>query len=82
MNYNAWLQGMYFYEAVSVALCNGFSKHRAEYSAKPYSFKNNNEKSFAEEQEKAVADMKARIAKVQSIMNNKNNDVLIGGRKR
>ena len=81
-NYNAWLQGMYFYEAVSVALCNGFSKQKASYSTKPYEFGSNKEKSFEKEQQKAVEDMKARVAKVQSIMDGKEKDVLIGGEKR
>ena len=30
-NNNAWLQGAYFYEAISVALCNSFSKQKIEY---------------------------------------------------
>ena len=37
-NHNAWLQGAYFNEALSVALCNAFTKQKAEYSKKPYTF--------------------------------------------
>ena len=83
-NYNAWLQGMYFYEAVSVALCNGFSKKHADYSPKPYEFGTAKEESFEEQQEKAVSELKARVAKVQSIMadKEKRQEVLIGGERR
>lgn len=38
-DYNAWLQGMYFYEALSVALANAFRKKgapAANYSEEPY----------------------------------------------
>ena len=38
-DYNAWLQGMYFYEALSVALANSFRKRgspAAKYSEEPY----------------------------------------------
>ena len=34
-NYNFWLQGAYFYEAVSVALSNAFGG-KAQYSTCPY----------------------------------------------
>lgn len=31
-NNNAWLQGAYFHEAITVALCNAFSKQKVKYS--------------------------------------------------
>lgn len=39
-NYNAWLQGLYIYEAISVALSNAFRDKKKDkvihYSAQPY----------------------------------------------
>jgi hypothetical protein len=67
INNTAWLQGLYFYDAVSCALHNalrGFGKNKApvqNYAKKPYEF-NKKEKSEAEklreielEQQKAAA---------------------------
>nr|DAM10952.1 MAG TPA: hypothetical protein [Caudoviricetes sp.] len=68
-NNNAWLQGTYFYEAVSVALCNAFSKSRVEYSKKPYGLKDKvlSEEVKKERINKQVADMKARIMQSNAI---------------
>lgn len=76
-NNNAWLQGAYFHEAVSVALCNAFSKSNVKYSEKPYGFAERAE--ITEEQKKKqiemnVADMKARIAQVNAIRKNSTTD--------
>ena len=67
INNNAWLQGLYIYDAVSTALHNamrGFSKNNPpskDYAQKPYDFRNR-EKTEAEkareveiEQQKAAA---------------------------
>jgi hypothetical protein len=64
INNNAWLQGMYFYDAVSTALHNalrGKNTKAREYAKQPYNF-GNKEKSEIEkakeveiEQEKAAA---------------------------
>lgn len=35
-NFKAWLQGAYFFEAVSIALGNSFGKGKAKYPDKPY----------------------------------------------
>lgn len=45
-NAEAWLQGMYFYEAISVALQRAFSKDRGNlpnYSTEPYDIFNDHE---------------------------------------
>lgn len=80
MNNNAWLQGLYIYDAVSTALHNalrGFGKSKPpikEYAKSPYNF-NKKEKTEEEkqrevlvEQEKAAAWMEnfVRINKSQS----------------
>ena len=80
INNNAWLQGMYIYDAVSTALHNalrGFGKNKPpakDYAKKPYEFKNK-VKTEAEkarevqiEQEKAAAWMEnfVRINQSQS----------------
>lgn len=84
-NNNAWLQGAYFHEAISVALCNAFSKTKVEYSKQPYGF--NKQEVVTEEQKQQqiqmqVADLKARIAQVNAIRNSsttlKKNDKKVG----
>ena len=41
-NQYMWLQGMYIYEGVSIALHNAFSKQPKSYTNKPYDLKNKN----------------------------------------
>ena len=67
INNNAWLQGVYIYDAVSTALHNalrGFSKQKIpakDYATKPYDFRHKPKteaekaKEVATEQEKAAA---------------------------
>lgn len=68
-NNNAWLQGAYFHEAITVALCNAFSKQKVKYSEKPYGFERaeNTEEQKKKQIEMNVADVKARIAQVNAI---------------
>ena len=80
INNNAWLQGMYIYDAVSTALHNalrGFGKNKApikDYAKQPYEMKNKvktqaeKEKEVRIEQEKAAAWMEnfVRINQSQS----------------
>lgn len=69
-NNNAWLQGAYIYEAISVALGNIFGKQKLHYSSKPYG---SNEKETPKENElnNVVVELKGRIAQVQAIWKNK-----------
>lgn len=83
-NNNAWLQGAYFHEAISVALCNAFSKSKVEYSKQPYSF---NRAEITEEQKKQqietnVADIKARIKQSNAIRNGAYKQEVIKGNSR
>ncbi len=69
-NNNAWLQGAYFHEAVTVALCNAFSHQKVKYSERPYGFEErakNTEDERKKQIEMNVADVKARIAQVNAI---------------
>ena len=69
-NYNAWLQGAYFHEAVSVALNNGFGKHKVEYSKQPYGMQDEPTKEDNSKQiEMQVVDIKARISQINAIKN-------------
>lgn len=73
-NNNAWLQGAYFHEAISVALCNAFSKTKVEYSKQPYGFNQSNitgEELKKKKLEMNVVDIKARIAQVNKIKEKK-----------
>ena len=71
-NNNAWLQGAYFHEAITVALCNAFGKQKIKYSEKPYGFERaeNTEEQKKKQIEINVADIKARIAQVNAIRKN------------
>lgn len=71
-NNNAWLQGAYFHEAISVSLCNAFSESKVEYSKQPYGFERaeNTEEQKKKQIEMNVADVKARIAQVNAIRKN------------
>lgn len=69
-NYDAWLQGAYFFEAISVALNNAFSKNKIEYHKQPYSIddgKDNIEEKTESKVEMQVADVKTRISQINKI---------------
>ena len=71
-NYNAWLQGLYFFEGVSIALANGFGKAKLEYTKTPYGFEENkNNKPKMTETEKMTIELKGRVAQVQALWKNK-----------
>jgi len=63
-NHNAWLQGAYISEAVSVAISNTFGKGEIKYSEKPWDFE---EKTEEEKVNEAVIDLKGRVAQVQAL---------------
>lgn len=54
-NQYMWLQGMYIYEGVSVALHNAFSKQPKTYTDKPYDLKQNNKNKENVDVDKVVA---------------------------
>jgi len=72
-NYNAWLQGMYFFEGISIALANSFGKGNYKYPAEPYAFKEKNEAEVPKltEKEKTVIELKGRVAQVQALWKKK-----------
>ena len=81
-NYNAWLQGAYFYEAVSVVLNNAFSKHKLEYPKQPYVLENKestNKENKQKHIEMQVADIKARISQVNAIKSGTTNNLNVKG---
>ena len=69
-NYNAWLQGLYFFEGVSIALANGFGKSKLKYPEMPYGMKNLDEPKMTE-QERVTIELKGRVAQVQALWKNK-----------
>lgn len=81
-NNNAWLQGTYFYEAISVALCNAFGRQKIEYSKKPYEFDTKENQSKDEQTNALVERLKGRISQVQTILNNNKKQQVIVGEKR
>lgn len=72
-NYNAWLQGLYFFEGVSIALANSFGKARLKYPVEPYGFRKEEEerKVAMSESQKAVIELKGRVAQVQALWKQK-----------
>ncbi len=65
-NINAWLQGAYFYEAVSIALGNAFGKSQHFYPSLPHGI-NDETADIKKQQEELVAKLKGRVAQVQAI---------------
>lgn len=80
-NNNAWLQGAYFHEAISVALCNAFSKQKVEYSKQPYNF-NKKEETKEQQSNALIEKLKGRVTQVQAILNDNNKQQVIVGKKR
>lgn len=72
-NYNAWLQGMYNFEGVSIALANSFGKSNHKYPSQPYGFEieNNSKTPKLTETEKATIELKGRVAQVQALWKQK-----------
>ena len=61
-NEELWLQGVYFYEAISVALANAFSKHsQAKYPDKPYRLTELSEEEQELENKKKVEEFRAQL---------------------
>lgn len=69
-NYNAWLQGLYFFEGVSIALANSFGKANLKYPIEPYGFENKDKPKMSEK-EKTIIELKGRVAQVQALWKNK-----------
>ena len=69
-NYNAWLQGLYFFEGVSIAIANSFGKANLKYPELPYGMEKNDGPKISEE-EKAVIELKGRVAQVQALWKEK-----------
>lgn len=69
-NQQAWLQGMYNFQAVSIALANAFSKRTHKYPEKPFEFgkteAQQNEEEVLKEREKAINAFKAMRKKWES----------------
>lgn len=72
MNFQAWLQGAYIHEAVSVALANSFGKgKRASYTSKPYILtKDEEEREVQRKQKELETRIRNRIAEMQKIKGN------------
>lgn len=68
-NQNAWLQGAYFHEAVSVALHNTFSKQKTTYTNSPYGVKKEElkEETIKKQSEILTKRIMERVSQVQAI---------------
>lgn len=72
-NHNAWLQGAYFHEAMSVAIFNTFSKQKREYSKAPYGIKKDVEEKHENQnqiqilKEALVKQIQDRVAQVRAL---------------
>lgn len=69
MNTHCWLQGAYFYEAISVALSNAFSKKKIEYRNQPYDFNSTKET----KQSKLEKQIKKRAMEIKNLLGEKKN---------
>lgn len=67
-NFKAWLQGAYFFEAVSIALSNSFGKGKAKYPEKPYIIsEEEQERENKRKQRELETRIKNRIKEMQKI---------------
>ncbi len=73
-NYNAWLQGAYFYDAIATALNNSFTSSKVDYPKVPYGTNapKTNTNFVKEKQNTLVSNIKARAEQVQAIMGKNN----------
>ena len=75
-NFELWLQGAYFFDAVSVALANSFGKGNKvhKYAEKPYCLtKEDEEEEKKKEKERLETQIKNRISQVQALLGKNNN---------
>lgn len=71
-NQVAWLQGAYFYEAISVALSNAFSKNsNLKYSQQPYCL--NEQESKERQAQNLQMQLKNRVMQVQKVFGGEEN---------
>ena len=70
-NYNAWLQGLYFFEGVTIALANSFGKGNYKYPVEPYGTEHKEDGLELSEKEKTVIELKGRVAQVQALWKQK-----------
>ena len=86
LNFQLWLQGAYFHEAVSVALANSFRKNKSDkiltYSEKPYDLTGREEqKDIKEKQQKLEIQIRNRISEMQKIKGKESEVVLTKGKE-
>lgn len=73
-NWELWLQGLYFYHAIAVALNNAFSKGRKlEYMAEPIRIFPMTEEEEAEEEKKKAEALERRLNAFAEAFNRKQN---------
>lgn len=70
-NEQAWLQGAYFFEAVSVALSNAFSKEKHSYREKPYNLYEQEETPKQTKINTLEEQIKARAKQIEKMLGDK-----------
>lgn len=65
-NHDAWLQGVYFYEALSVSLSNAFGGSKLSYRTSPIDL-NQEENEKVSNQSNLEISLKNRVSKVQEL---------------
>lgn len=69
-NNRAWLQGAYYFEAISVALSRAFGDKTSEYSNQPYNLYNNSKKETPK-QNSLEEQIKARAKQIEKLLGGK-----------
>ena len=72
-NERAWLQGAYFYEAISVALSQAFGSKTAMYRDRPYNLYGK-EQTTTPKQNILEERLKARAKKIEKLLGGKNDE--------
>lgn len=73
-NERAWLQGAYFYDAVSVALSQAFGDKKAQYRDTPYELEQDKNREETPKQNLLEEQLKARAKKIEELLGGKKND--------
>lgn len=74
-NYNAWLSGLYVFDAINVNLYNYFARKEGQpsknYIEEPYNFNKTKEQLQQEKREKQEEEIKNALTKMKGALNNK-----------
>ena len=73
-NERAWLQGAYFYDAISVSLSQAFGDKQAKYRDEPYNLYGKEKQKETPKQNLLEEQLKARAKKIEELLGGKKDE--------